>query len=430
MSDQHEESIARWLRDAPDVKRVAGWVHGLMRNSSAAWPGQVRWAANAPAHQHSVNILYHDGKMQAAAVQSATAGCPYCHGVRMMGETLVDPDRDIDLASTSPPAFMDAEASAEVLGNVALGLINPPPGLAPPPPWVALLSWRAEDKGRPLPCRKLRSLNVSDLSQKDVLFWGPAFPKPLPDAWSVGSHVRHFVMQHFMLDAFFRVVLRLQSSHAEQMLYMPNSAGEYDALPWADYLVMHRTALRKFAKLHLLFAAFLERLVPAGLFPCSDFVNVLWANREARCRAFVHEVFSMIVTRLLLRWTLVTEDASGACTPTSLRRAEDFDPAALCGSFLVDRDELASVDRIFHALVKPSEDDHMGEVVFYAGKSQYFRSGNVLRHGARGEVVGPATTGPLAGKGLAVLFSGNAASVNCHLSNLRFGSTVGTKTNE
>ena len=55
---------------------------------------------------------------------------------------------------------------------------------------------------------------------------------------------------------------------------------------------------------------------------------------------------------------------------------------------------------------------------FFTGASQKVSKGDSLTHGAKGEVIGPATSEAYEGKGVAVLFPGNTASVNCYLGTL------------
>ena len=61
----------------------------------------------------------------------------------------------------------------------------------------------------------------------------------------------------------------------------------------------------------------------------------------------------------------------------------------------------------------------VGEQVYYTGASETFESGNQLEHGKQGEVVGPATSESLKGKGVAVLFPGNKDAVDCFLDSVR-----------
>ena len=61
----------------------------------------------------------------------------------------------------------------------------------------------------------------------------------------------------------------------------------------------------------------------------------------------------------------------------------------------------------------------VGEKVFYTGVNKTFPSGNKLVHGQRGEVVGPATSETLKGKGVAVLFPGNKGGIECYLASVR-----------
>ena len=60
----------------------------------------------------------------------------------------------------------------------------------------------------------------------------------------------------------------------------------------------------------------------------------------------------------------------------------------------------------------------MGEKVFYTAEDHTFLSGNTLLHGQQGEVIGPGT-GDYEGKGVYVLFPGNAADVICTLDEVR-----------
>ena len=61
----------------------------------------------------------------------------------------------------------------------------------------------------------------------------------------------------------------------------------------------------------------------------------------------------------------------------------------------------------------------LGEQVYFTGSSKSFKDGNRLEHGKQGEVVGPATSETLKGKGVAVLFPGIKGAVDCFLSCVR-----------
>ena len=56
--------------------------------------------------------------------------------------------------------------------------------------------------------------------------------------------------------------------------------------------------------------------------------------------------------------------------------------------------------------------------VFYAGASQTVSKGDRLMHGARGDVVGPATSEAYEGKGVSALFRGSTDCINCYLGTL------------
>ena len=61
----------------------------------------------------------------------------------------------------------------------------------------------------------------------------------------------------------------------------------------------------------------------------------------------------------------------------------------------------------------------VGDKVFYTGKDKTWDDGDKLVHGQQGEVTGPATAESHKGKGVAVLFPGNTASINCYLDSVR-----------
>ena len=61
----------------------------------------------------------------------------------------------------------------------------------------------------------------------------------------------------------------------------------------------------------------------------------------------------------------------------------------------------------------------LGEQVYFTGSTQTFASGNRLEHGKQGEVVGPATSETVKGKGVAVLFPGIKGAICCYLSSVR-----------
>ena len=61
----------------------------------------------------------------------------------------------------------------------------------------------------------------------------------------------------------------------------------------------------------------------------------------------------------------------------------------------------------------------VGEKVFYTGRSETLPSGDKVVHGQQGEVMGPATSVALKGKGVCVLFPGNMGNVDCYLTQVR-----------
>ena len=61
----------------------------------------------------------------------------------------------------------------------------------------------------------------------------------------------------------------------------------------------------------------------------------------------------------------------------------------------------------------------LGEKVFFTGRSKTFLDGDKVVHGQQGEVMGPATSVALKGKGVCVLFPGNMGNVNCYLTTVR-----------
>ena len=61
----------------------------------------------------------------------------------------------------------------------------------------------------------------------------------------------------------------------------------------------------------------------------------------------------------------------------------------------------------------------VGEKVFYTGRSETLPSGDKVVHGQQGEVMGPATSVALKGKGVCVLFPGNKGNVQCPLTEVR-----------
>ena len=56
-----------------------------------------------------------------------------------------------------------------------------------------------------------------------------------------------------------------------------------------------------------------------------------------------------------------------------------------------------------------------GDKVFFTGAGQTFPTGDKIVHGQQVEVVGPATNESVKGKGVAVLFPGITAIINCYL---------------
>ena len=56
----------------------------------------------------------------------------------------------------------------------------------------------------------------------------------------------------------------------------------------------------------------------------------------------------------------------------------------------------------------------VGEQIYFTGTSQTFERGDRLEHGKQGEVVGPATSESLRGKGVDVRFHGNVGLVSCY----------------
>ena len=57
--------------------------------------------------------------------------------------------------------------------------------------------------------------------------------------------------------------------------------------------------------------------------------------------------------------------------------------------------------------------------MYYTGASQTFPSGDKVVYGQRGEVVGPATSENIKGKGVAVLFPGNKDAIALVLTEVR-----------
>ena len=60
----------------------------------------------------------------------------------------------------------------------------------------------------------------------------------------------------------------------------------------------------------------------------------------------------------------------------------------------------------------------VGERVFYTGSTKTVSTGDKYTECQAGEVTGPATNATYVGKGVAVLFPGNKASINCRLAKL------------
>ena len=60
-----------------------------------------------------------------------------------------------------------------------------------------------------------------------------------------------------------------------------------------------------------------------------------------------------------------------------------------------------------------------GEKVFYTGASWTVTSGDKVVHGQQGEVMGPITTEPHKGQGVAVCFPGNKRHKDCLLTEVR-----------
>ena len=60
----------------------------------------------------------------------------------------------------------------------------------------------------------------------------------------------------------------------------------------------------------------------------------------------------------------------------------------------------------------------LGQLLFFTGPSHAFDDGDRLTHGQQGEVVGPATSEEVKGKGLRMRFPGNKGNVACYLRNL------------
>ena len=60
----------------------------------------------------------------------------------------------------------------------------------------------------------------------------------------------------------------------------------------------------------------------------------------------------------------------------------------------------------------------MGEELYYAASSQTFTDGDKVEYGAKGVVVGPATSESHKGKGLAMQFPGNKGPTRCYLTQL------------
>ena len=72
------------------------------------------------------------------------------------------------------------------------------------------------------------------------------------------------------------------------------------------------------------------------------------------------------------------------------------------------------MDDIFSNRAEPLPGGYkVGEKVFYMGASQTFADGDKVVHSQQGEVTGPAITENTKGKGVAVLFPGNTAGINC-----------------
>ena len=61
----------------------------------------------------------------------------------------------------------------------------------------------------------------------------------------------------------------------------------------------------------------------------------------------------------------------------------------------------------------------VGEQVYYTGASATFENGDRLEHGKQGEMVGPATSESVKGKGVKVRFPGSKRPVNCDLYQVR-----------
>ena len=61
----------------------------------------------------------------------------------------------------------------------------------------------------------------------------------------------------------------------------------------------------------------------------------------------------------------------------------------------------------------------VNDKVYYTGTGGIFKDGDRLEHGKQGEVVGPATSEELKGKGVKLLFPGNKGAINCFLTNVR-----------
>ena len=63
----------------------------------------------------------------------------------------------------------------------------------------------------------------------------------------------------------------------------------------------------------------------------------------------------------------------------------------------------------------------MGEKLYYTGSSETITGdfdGDKLVHGQQGEVLGPANSESVKGKGLSMQFPGNKGGINCRLTSL------------
>ena len=87
-------------------------------------------------------------------------------------------------------------------------------------------------------------------------------------------------------------------------------------------------------------------------------------------------------------------------------------PTALYGGAQVSRDDLAPPPLVPGGYT-------VGEQVYYTGASHTFEWGDRLEHGKQGEVVGPATSESLKGKGVDVVFLGNKLTDSCALDQVR-----------